>query len=90
MLRSMEWQRYMALGIVAMTAVLFAWSRFGSRRSRGWRSAFSSSKGTSGGGCGCGGSGGATPLPSVIYRARKGGPVQVEVRRSSGGSGAGG
>ena len=89
MFRSMEWQRYTALGIVAMTAALFVWRRFRSRRSGGWRSASASFLGSAHDGCGCTiGSGGAPP-PSVIYRARKGERLRVETRPGRGGGAAG-
>ena len=69
----MDWQEMMALGLVAVTAVLFAWHLFGAKR-------FQLQRGAP---CGCGSQPrmGTAPV-RIICRARKGEPsrwiVQAE------------
>ena len=74
MLRLMDWQQLTALGVVAITAALFARNCF--RPSRSSRFPFSIAGGKK---CGCF-AGIGTPPPTVIYRARKGESLRVEVR----------
>lgn len=64
------WQTPVALGIVAVTAALFAWRRLRPRR-------FSLGRDTA---CGCsGGTGGGRP-PGLRVCGRKGEPPRVELR----------
>ena len=64
-LAAMDWQQIVALGIVGITAGVFAWQHLRPRR-------FDFHRET---GCGCGGAGG--PKPSYTVRCRKGESPQV-------------
>jgi hypothetical protein len=68
---AMAWQEPAALGLVALTGLLFAWRIFWPRRAQ------------LGKGSPCGGCASATPIgpqPSIKYRARKDGHSEVTVR----------
>lgn len=66
----MNWQTPAALAIVAGTAAVFVWRRFGPRRDR-FRKAT---------GCGCSTAGAAGGLPGLVVHCRRGESQKVEVR----------
>jgi hypothetical protein len=66
----MSAQETIALGIVAATVAVFAWSRFRRRQ-------FNFRRDTA---CGCGSPRAGDSAPSVTLRAKKGGPSEVVVK----------
>lgn len=64
------WQTPIALGIVAVTAALFAWRKFRPRR-------FSLDRDTA---CGCGGGTSGGRAPGLVVCGRKGERPRVELR----------
>ena len=66
------WQTPVALGIVALTAAVFAWRQFRPRR-------FSFARDTA---CGCAGAGSGSRPPGLIVHGRKGERPRIDVRNN--------
>ena len=65
-----DWQEVTVLGITALTAGLFVWSKFRPRK-------FSFERDTH---CGCASSAESAPKTSIVYRAKRGERPQIVMR----------
>jgi hypothetical protein len=63
----MDWQQAVTLGIVALTAGVFVWSRLRPRNLNQ----------RCGAGCGCSGAASSRSVPAITFRARKGERPQI-------------